>query len=222
MVKDLGSLNGVSESLLKTCLSAQCEKEPALVLPIGPRAESPPPCVQGRGPQVVALSSGKWKPWFGPTVAAALPLCSGIFPLFSSERKPVIVPIKVFRGSNCSRTNQSRTAELESCPAFLFSVQWLSSLFRDYFKWVEHFNVWWIATVGLSWLTFIQQIYWRPDGDNVKGLYSKRRNSATSLCWSDLFSLLLIALILSLHYTTVTNLGTWLLSINTLSRSRPD
>lgn len=55
---------------------------------------------------------------FDPPFTAVLPLCSGVFPLFSSERKPVIVLIKVFRGSNCSQTNQSRTAELESSMSF--------------------------------------------------------------------------------------------------------
>lgn len=45
MVKDLGSLNGVSESEnLPRCAVL---KEPAFVLPIGPRAQSAPLCVQG-------------------------------------------------------------------------------------------------------------------------------------------------------------------------------
>lgn len=96
------------------------------MLPISPRAQSPPLCVPGTGTTSRNIVIRKLETVDPPFFLSFYLIVVLLHPAFShcvSERKPFIPLIKVFlEGVDGNGTNQSRTAELKSRVPFFCLV----------------------------------------------------------------------------------------------------
>lgn len=148
MVKDLGSLNGVSEGscdYLPQCTVLKenwplcfqnCVPEPGTTPPPHHHHRVLEKGTTSRNIVIRKLETANLQffllsfyrsIFYFPPFTARLLLCS-LFPLSSSERSPSLFSSRFFGGSNCNQTNQSRT-ELKSsvtyfsCSVIIFFIQ---------------------------------------------------------------------------------------------------